>query len=52
VIDFVCFGIRDVLPPQYLGRAAYLQIGESRRDGDRVRQQVIATLAGVRSTAG
>ncbi len=48
-----------VFPPQDLGRArAYLQIVESRRDGDQVRQQVIATLgehpvrAAVRGGAG
>ena len=35
---------RDVFPPQGLGRARLLQIVESRRDGDQVRQQVIATL--------
>jgi hypothetical protein len=35
---------RHVLSPQDLGWRAYLQIVESRRDGDRVRQQVIATL--------
>ena len=29
---------------------AYLQIVESRRDGDQVRQQVIATLGAVRGT--
>jgi hypothetical protein len=34
---------RYVLPPQDFGRPR-LQIVESRRDGDQVRQQVIATL--------
>jgi hypothetical protein len=33
-----------VFPPQDLGWRAYLQIVESRRDGDQVRQHVIATL--------
>ena len=31
---------------------AYLQIVESRRDGNQVRQQVIATLGAVRGVAG
>ena len=35
---------QHVLPPQDLAGRAYLQIVESRRDGDQVRQQVIATL--------
>ena len=35
---------QHVLPPQTSAGRAYLQIVESRRDGDQVRQQVIATL--------
>jgi hypothetical protein len=31
---------------------AYLQIVESRREGDQVRQQVIATPGAIRGTAG
>ena len=40
-------GVAHVLPQEDLNGRVYLQIVESRREGDQVRQQVIATLGRV-----